>query len=991
MIKLEKVNKYFNKNKKNEIHVIDNTSVSFDSTGLVCLLGPSGCGKTTLLNVIGGLDKVKSGKIYVNGKKITKKSTYYVDKERNLNIGYIFQNYNLLENLTVFDNVAIALKMVGVKNKKEIEKRVNFVLETLKIYRYRNRPAGMLSGGEKQRVAIARAIVKNPNILLCDEPTGNLDSETSKKIFELFKKLSKDRLIIIVTHDEESALKYSDEILRFDTANVDLDVSSQNEQVVEPNTNKEVTTNNKLVLKRAKVPLATITKLAFKNMWHKKFSYILMFVICTISLAFLSFAIELNGDKLYQNVYTTVNNNVHYTNIYQYNDSQNNSNKDFYDKYQKGKLDDNAYENIKKYASDLTIHKYQSISVRYVTKYQLEKANFLYTGKINTVILYDPTNTYRIYAGRLPNPNEPEILITDFLFESFKHFGLIDKNAQVYDILNRWYDFGLETDLKIVGIVQTEYSNWIKLTNQILYSSEYQISEYDSSFKSFAYDYLLMNSIIIGDKYYDIVCCEGIDLRAGKIDTEDFFTLDEQFVKNYSTEEIYFGKAPNNENEMMVPLCDLKNIYNFSDSQIEMLADTTNTSEQRDELINKILTKPFTLKLSYDSANLTNDSYNVIINKSYNVVGVTNSNNYLLNQEGYQNYIYTVELIKNPRTNTDYANDKDASNFTSNDYTVYVRGKLLDDREIVLYQNENLKFGSAPIGSDEIIIPLAKLREIIDLDDWQYYLLTTDNELWWRAEEEKKMLQQQILNSYAYVKNEFTSININGVETPVSIIKKYRIAGVTTSDNFYLSIKGCNEFIAATQVISNLKLEENILVELSNNPETVLKQFNSLYNSKYHYIIDIFQYKDEIESYNIDPLVEFLSKGGLIVFTILTIGIMWTVFTIEIVDSKKEIGIMRSIGLSGFKVSLIFVIQMFFVNLLAYGASIPLAKLAIDNYGSNITDPLEKVKLSLYTMTYRSPLYLGLFVLIITIIATFVPLIKIMSQKIINVINEREE
>ena len=110
---------------------------------------------------------------------------------------------------------------------------------------------------------------------------------------------------------------------------------------------------------------------------------------------------------------------------------------------------------------------------------------------------------------------------------------------------------------------------------------------------------------------------------------------------------------------------------------------------------------------------------------------------------------------------------------------------------------------------------------------------------------------------------------------------------------------------------------------------------------------------------------------------------------------------MRSIGLSGFKVSLIFVIQMFFVNLLAYGASIPLAKLAIDNYGSNITDPLERVKLSLYTMTYRSSLslfsicpitlYLGLFVLIITIIATFVPLIKIMSQKIINVINEREE
>ena len=229
MIKLEKVNKYFNKNKKNEIHVIDNTSVSFDSTGLVCLLGPSGCGKTTLLNVIGGLDKVKSGKIYINGKRVTKKSTYYVDKERNLNIGYIFQNYNLLENLSVFDNVAIALKMVGVKNKKEIEKRVNFVLETLKIYRYRNRPAGMLSGGEKQRVAIARALVKNPNILLCDEPTGNLDSQNTIEIMNIIKSISKNRLVILVTHENDIAKFYADRIIELSDGKIIKDYENNNE------------------------------------------------------------------------------------------------------------------------------------------------------------------------------------------------------------------------------------------------------------------------------------------------------------------------------------------------------------------------------------------------------------------------------------------------------------------------------------------------------------------------------------------------------------------------------------------------------------------------------------------------------------------------------------------------------------------------------------------------------------------------------------------
>src|SRR5574344_2467371 len=113
MITLKNVNKYFNEYKKNQIHVINNTNLEFENAGLVALLGPSGCGKTTLLNAIGGLDKVNSGKIYINDKIITKRRSYYVDKIRNLNIGYIFQDYNLIDNLSVFDNVALSLKING--------------------------------------------------------------------------------------------------------------------------------------------------------------------------------------------------------------------------------------------------------------------------------------------------------------------------------------------------------------------------------------------------------------------------------------------------------------------------------------------------------------------------------------------------------------------------------------------------------------------------------------------------------------------------------------------------------------------------------------------------------------------------------------------------------------------------------------------------------------------------------------------------------------
>lgn len=220
MIKIENINKYFNRYKKNQIHVIDNTSLTLGDAGLVALLGPSGSGKTTLLNVIGGLDKVQKGKIFINDQKITSKFSYKVDKIRNLNIGYIFQDYKLVDNLSVYDNVALSLKIIGIKDKKEIDKRVTYVLEKVGMYRYRKRPANMLSGGERQRVGIARAIVKNPNIIIADEPTGNLDSKNSVEIMNIIKAISKDRLVILVTHETNLANFYASRIIEISDGKV---------------------------------------------------------------------------------------------------------------------------------------------------------------------------------------------------------------------------------------------------------------------------------------------------------------------------------------------------------------------------------------------------------------------------------------------------------------------------------------------------------------------------------------------------------------------------------------------------------------------------------------------------------------------------------------------------------------------------------------------------------------------------------------------------
>lgn len=229
MIEIRNVHKYFNKGKKNEIHVINNTTLTLEDNGLVALLGASGSGKTTLLNAIGGLDKVRSGNIYINGEKITSKNVHRVDKIRNLNIGYIFQDYKLLDNMTVYNNVALVLTMIGIKDKKEIKKRVEFVLEKVGMLRYQKRPAGMLSGGERQRVGIARALVKNPNIILADEPTGNLDSKNSLEIMKIIKAISKERLVILVTHEQNLAKFYASRIIEMKDGTVMKDY--ENNQV----------------------------------------------------------------------------------------------------------------------------------------------------------------------------------------------------------------------------------------------------------------------------------------------------------------------------------------------------------------------------------------------------------------------------------------------------------------------------------------------------------------------------------------------------------------------------------------------------------------------------------------------------------------------------------------------------------------------------------------------------------------------------------------
>lgn len=209
MIQLKNLEKYFYKGKSNELHVINDITYDFPEHGMVALFGRSGCGKTTLLNVIGGLDKSNSGKVFVSGQPMTASR----DELRNKYIGYIFQNYCLNPEETCFDNVAMALRLCGITDEEIIRSRVMKALELVGMKTFYKRLPDSLSGGQQQRIAIARAIVKNSPVILADEPTGNLDETNTIMIMDILKQISKEHLVILVTHEANLVDYYCDEVV----------------------------------------------------------------------------------------------------------------------------------------------------------------------------------------------------------------------------------------------------------------------------------------------------------------------------------------------------------------------------------------------------------------------------------------------------------------------------------------------------------------------------------------------------------------------------------------------------------------------------------------------------------------------------------------------------------------------------------------------------------------------------------------------------------
>jgi len=286
MIEIKNYSKRFGKRL-----IVDDFSISLPDTGVVCLLGPSGCGKTTLLNSLSGIDTEYEGNIFVNSLNIGKLKEEERSDFRLQNIGYVFQNFNLLNLLSVEDNLRVSLYSSSNSSKRVKEKRIQDLLVILGINHLKKKQINKLSGGEKQRVAIARSIINDPKIILCDEPTGALDETNSEQICSILKTISTQKLVVIATHDLNVVESIADIVIRFN----DGIIESENREKSDNNSTLQLISCKKKI-SRSSLPISLQIRQSVQKMKSKKFRTLIVNSVLSLSLTGIGISLIISNN-----------------------------------------------------------------------------------------------------------------------------------------------------------------------------------------------------------------------------------------------------------------------------------------------------------------------------------------------------------------------------------------------------------------------------------------------------------------------------------------------------------------------------------------------------------------------------------------------------------------------------------------------------------------------------------------------------------------------
>ena len=422
MLELKNISKTYKSKKSVDTNALNNINLKFDNKGLVFIVGKSGSGKSTLLNLIGGLDTPDSGQILIDGKDICKLKSKNLDSYRNSYVGFVFQEFNLFEELNVYENINLSLELQRKKDNDDIKK----ILKDVDLKDLEQRNINELSGGQKQRVSIARAIVKKPKLILADEPTGNLDRKSSEQIFKIMKQISENELVIIVSHDIESANKYADRIIRIEDGKI----------VNDSNFKKLKTVNDNIDFKESKLPKKYIFKMAYSYIMSKPFRLIMTILLTMITLSFLCFSINVylfNENKLLIN--TMVDNDIYNLNINHINvEFENNNRKEFH-----LKIDDSDINYLNNLTNSISNKVYSLLEdgSSLTFKFGEVKEEYLENEAINEIpneFKFVELKDYRIInkiIGSYPS-NSNEIIVHKYFADYMIYNGIYTSDNELY-------------------------------------------------------------------------------------------------------------------------------------------------------------------------------------------------------------------------------------------------------------------------------------------------------------------------------------------------------------------------------------------------------------------------------------------------------------------------------------------------------------------------------------------------------------------------------
>ena len=451
MIELKNVSKSYRLANGVEKKALNCVSLNFPDTGLVFVVGKSGSGKSTLLNIIGGLDKEDSGEVIVDGKSLKQFKNEDYDYYRNEYIGFVHQEANLIPDYNVYENIMISLKLKGMKISYE---DCDKLLDYLSLNDLGNRNINELSGGEKMRVSIARALVKNPKILICDEPTGALDLETGNQIFKILKSVSKDRLVIVVTHDINNAKVYGDYLIQIN-----------NGSIISNNLVCETISNASFRSTRSKLPFKEKFRFAFKNLFNNKVKMFFSLLLTFLSLVSLLISLNFNNTSIaYTQAKTLSDLGYNHMTIKKY---EHDKSDELMNYHWESYFDEGTFNKIEKYLGENYYRKYRiqengnylKINYNheniYTKKDKYRDPYYYHNGEDDRFVVYNGENFDII--GRKPIEAD-EIMIHSYLADLFMHVGIMSNGSYYYpksyeELLNNKYiDFG-KYKLKVVGII----------------------------------------------------------------------------------------------------------------------------------------------------------------------------------------------------------------------------------------------------------------------------------------------------------------------------------------------------------------------------------------------------------------------------------------------------------------------------------------------------------------------------------------------------------